>query len=591
MSGYCVDRRWSAVRPMHHGARAGFALESVLLLLVVFGALVGAAAMAASAFARTSGIDARAVRTAYAAEGGGDQIMAQLDAAMADGAITEADVTAITAPVLPGYTVTQETRTDGAPTFRTITRGTYAGLYALEQPMRVLVTARDSIGDKATIEMGVTAQSIPIFQFGVFYDRDLEINNGPPMTFAGWVHSNGGLYLSTNSADYREQVTAADSVFWGRKDKNERLSGVRIANAAGSMVALDFDSRSHTGAAFVARSNLRFNGRLKSAQSGVRPLRLPLPITMNPIEVIRPAQPGDTPDIQQTRMANKADLRFVVTLTDSLGGASFAVAVQQARTGGRTVLSSADLSNIFSFGRNRFWDRRENKQVDVLDVDIEKLRAWVAGAPGTRQVSVFYIEFRGANAADPLRDYPAVRLINGWELPPSTGPGDPGGLTVSTNVHMYVRGNYNSSVNWRPAAFIADAITFQSNGWSDALSNAKRTVTGPMTVYAAIMAGNTETPCDWRRCGGAQPYGGGLENFPRFLENWSGQAFNYWGSLVSLYSSSQSTGPWTGGPLGSYYDPPNRNWNFETRFRNPALLPPGTPRLGSVLQIAFRSVY
>jgi hypothetical protein len=62
---------------------------------------------------------------------------------------------------------------------------------------------------------------------------------------------------------------------------------------------------------------------------------------------------------------------------------------------------------------------------------------------------------------------------------------------------------------------------------------------------------------------------------------------------VSLFSSQQSSQRWGHNLNGGrqYYNAPVRNWNFETRFRNPMLLPPGTPRLGSVLQISYRNVF
>jgi hypothetical protein len=73
--------------------RRGFALESTLLLLVMFGALVGVAT-AAAVYTRTSGVDVRGTQVAYATEGAGDQIMSQLDAAMSDSVITPSDITA-----------------------------------------------------------------------------------------------------------------------------------------------------------------------------------------------------------------------------------------------------------------------------------------------------------------------------------------------------------------------------------------------------------------------------------------------------------------------------------------------------------------
>lgn len=584
-----TDRPVPVVRP---DLRPGFALEATLLLLVLFGSLVGAAMAAVTSFTRTAAFDVRAARVNYAAEGGADQVMAQLDAAMQDGAISPGEVAALQPPVMNGFVFDQQTSAVGTPDYRTITRGAYAGLYAVEQPMQVRVTARDPQQNQAAVELGVIAQSIPIFQFGIFFDRDLEILNGPLMTFVGWVHTNGALYLSSANADYMSRVSSADSVFWQRKDRNERLGGVRIANQSGVLTSLDFDSRSLSGAAFVARSNLRFGGRLQSRASGVRPLRLPLPTGMNPIELIRPAQPGDAPDVQAVRMANKADLRLVVDLAQDLSTpANFCANVQFFRGAGLTQLPNATCQLVFRFTPNRFFDGRERTGADIVDLDIGQLRTWVNGDPTQRRVSVIYVEVRGLDAGNANRNYPALRLVNGAQLP-NPPAGSNGGLSVATNVPMYVRGNYNT-VNWRPAAIFADAVTYLSTNWDDAqqATFARRTA-GVTTVNVAMIAGNSETPADWMRAGGPQQYGGGLENFPRFLENWTGVNFTYTGSLVCLYPSSQSTGTWAHVLNGqAYYNPPNRVWAFDTRYRDPNNLPPGTPLLGSTLQISFRNIF
>ena len=108
------------------------------------------------------------------------------------------------------------------------------------------------------------------------------------------------------------------------------------------------------------------------------------------------------------------------------------------------------------------------------------------------------------------------------------------------------------------------------------------------TIYTAILAGHSATPWDWFNGGGNAPYGGGVENYPRFIEKWSGRDSNYWGSLVSLSTSIYATAPWS---YGSYYRAPRRNWTFDTRFEDPNNLPPGTPVVGNVIHTAFRPVY
>ena len=118
-------------------------------------------------------------------------------------------------------------------------------------------------------------------------------------------------------------------------------------------------------------------------------------------------------------------------------------------------------------------------------------------------------------------------------------------------------------------------------------------------MYAAIAAGHSATPCDWQVSGCVVPlfppatangsYGGGLENFPRFLENWSGHTFTYRGSLVSLFESQYAARRrWS---WQNYYSPPNRDWQFELRFQDPVNLPPATPIVGNIAQASFRTVY
>ena len=107
------------------------------------------------------------------------------------------------------------------------------------------------------------------------------------------------------------------------------------------------------------------------------------------------------------------------------------------------------------------------------------------------------------------------------------------------------------------------------------------------SVFAAVAAGHSATPCDSFRsgCAGGN-YGGGLENFPRFLENWAGVTMTYRGSLVSLFTADRADlKRWT---WRSYYSAPNRDWEFDVRFQDPTKLPPGTPAVGNVYQTAYR---
>lgn len=587
--------------------RRGFALESVLLLLVMFTVVVLAGLSAVTSLTRTSNADYRASRVAYAAEGGGDDIMSQLDAAMQDGIINNEDINKLETPVVPGYKITHSTQVIGAPESRTITSGPFAGLYSLNQPIDIQVEARDSASNRAAAILSVNAQTIPLFQFGVFYEGDLEILPGAPMTFAGWVHTNGNLYLSSNSATFESQITTPDSVFWDRKDRNERLSGVKINNAAATPVALDFDSRSHPGASFVTRSQQKFNGRLMTGAHGVRPLKLPLPEGMSPVTLVLPKNAGDEPMVQDVKMAWKADWYIKVPaglfrLTASQATSRVCDSLDMTRSSGMILPPTATCKKVFKPIANAFYDGREKKSVDLLDINIDSLRIWSDAGASSRAPRIIYIEFEDVNPAHASNDLVAVRIRGGAKLPKPSAASDTGGLTIVTERPMYVLGDYNTQT-WRPAALMADAITFLSNpgtpctssysgtGWCDLRQNVAAKKSAKATeVNAAILSGHSATTCDFKRAGCSSPaYGGGLENFPRFLENWSGGIqFKYTGSLVSLYESRFVNGTWA---HGGYYDAPTRNWQFDINFRFPERLPPGTPSVGTVIQTAFRPVY
>ena len=584
--------------------RRGFALETVLLILVMFSVIVLAGLSAVTTISRTSNADYRGARASYASEGGADDIMSQLDAAMQDGVISAQDIASITTPQIDGYELTQNTRTTGAATTRTITSGPFSGLYSLNQPIDIEVSARDSSGNRAMSVLSVNAQTIPLFQFGVFYEEDLEIIPGEPMTFAGWVHSNGNIYLSSNNETFQSNITTPDSVFWQRKDSNSRLNGVYINNDAGTAVKLDFDSRSLSGPAFKTRSELKFNSRLMTSAHGVRPLKLPLPNGVAPVTLVDPKKGSDDAMVQNVKMAWKSDWYITINASNLQGAtdANFCSSMMtQVRTGGLQLPDAATCKKIFKARPNVFYDRREKIKVDLVDINLDSLRIWSDANPGSRAPGVIYLEFTNTNT-NTGNDYVAVRVRGGAKLPKARVSADTGGLTLATDRPLYVLGDYNVNV-WRPAALMGDAITFLSkpastcsssssgSGWCDlrqqTSSNKYKALT--TTVNAAVLAGHSPTNCDWQRAGcGSPKYGGGLENFPRFLEDWGGIVFRYTGSLVSLFTNRQSAGQWE---CCNYYNPPNRQWAFDVNFRFPERLPPGTPSVGTVLQTAFRPLY
>ena len=83
---------------------------------------------------------------------------------------------------------------------------------------------------------------------------------------------------------------------------------------------------------------------------------------------------------------------------------------------------------------------------------------------------------------------------------------------------------------------------------------------------------------------------GGVHNFLRFLEDWSGVNLNYEGSLVSLYYATYNTGLFKCCTY-SVYRPPVRNYMFDADFATPQGLPPGTPMFRDVDNLSYRQLF
>ena len=173
------------------------------------------------------------------------------------------------------------------------------------------------------------------------------------------------------------------------------------------------------------------------------------------------------------------------------------------------------------------------------------------------------------------------------------------GLTITSENPVYIQGDYNAGGGagfGEPNAatsVIADAVTMLSNSWNDWNSlqnphnpNNRRAAT---TWYRTAVIGGKglsfpRPPAD------SQLFGtdGGVNNFLRYLENWSGRTLNYSGSLVSLSYNRQATGTYK--CCRNVYSPPTRAYVFDVDFLDPNLLPPGAPVFRDINILGFTQV-
>ena len=297
--------------------RNGFALEATLFVRVRMAVRMLSAYTGAAMATRSANLDYRTSRVSYAAEAGADAIMAQLADALEDGYLADDELYAITPPDLEGFTFSILAEKMGDVEVETVTDGPFAGLYSLTQKLQITSSAVDPMGNTSAVIVSAKAQAFPVFQFGMFFEGDLEATNGPSMTFSGWVHANGNIYLSSNNAWYKDRITTPNKIYHDRKDFHNVYDGVWIANASAVDVRLLFDSRTHANpAAFRAESDLQFDNRLMTDAYGVDSLALPLPPGVEAYELLLPKEASDTPQEREAKFAWRADMSVRVDLTD-----------------------------------------------------------------------------------------------------------------------------------------------------------------------------------------------------------------------------------------------------------------------------------
>ena len=434
--------------PFGETTRGGFALPAALAVLVLLSVLVGTVFANAMASFRSGTTDLGKARTHFAAEGGAEAAMSQLADALQDGVLTAAELSGITPPTIPPFTYDSfSADTIGGTFAEQITDGPFTGLYSLTQIVDVYAEASDPDGNSSAVVITAKAQAIPIFQFGVFYEKDLEVDNLPPMTFAGWVHANGSIWTGPSGpANYEDLITTPNKYYRDAKAWHlDPGSRVKIDDATSTPVTVTFDSRTEPVANdFRAESNADFDDRLKTDAYGVDSLSVPLPTGVDPLEIILPRDVADGTLERAAKFAWKADWYIEIDLgqiddgdedVDLCDGG-----IAHTRDGGQGEPTESECNNIFSFEYDMWYEARERRFADVLDIDVRELQDWAVGADST---AIVYIDIVTPGYDDPEGDnvFPIVGLVNGSTLDYP--------LTISTRHPLYTLGDYNSGV-WQP---------------------------------------------------------------------------------------------------------------------------------------------
>lgn len=445
---------------------------------------------------------------------------------------------------------------------REVASGNFQGMVAVSQNYDISSTCRDNFDSMANVTESVAINAIPLGQFAVFYEKDLEILPGPDFIIEGWVHSNGDMYVgSHNTLSFDSRITSVGNLFHRRKNDGSVMGGtVRIKDADGNYQSMRLPDG--TGSLdsdhpdWAAQSITRWGDRVRNNVHGVPKLRLPIEVGEEPHDIIERADPSDSEQLSDIKFENKADLKII----DGVGYDAAGNIVPL------TYPDPADPSNTKSIiSTKSFYNYREGKTIQVTEIDVANLiESGVSIGDGVVYVSD--TQPGGSNQA-------AVRLANGSQLPS-------GGMTLASDNPVYIQGDYNT-VNQQASLVVGDAINVLSNSWDDANGNFGDRNASDTTVNTVVFTGNTETT--------PGNYNGGLENVLRFLEDWGNDTLTFRGSIIDMWYSEVATGDWSYG--SPQYKAPTRDWRFDPFYLDPENQPPGIPLVYAVERLEFAHQY
>lgn len=455
----------------------------------------------------------------------------------------------------------------------------------------------------------VQASVIPIFQFAIFYENDLEFSNPAPWQIRGRVHCNSDIYVRTwnNLTFDTNYLRTAGSLFgtdsfpgyWTlpallapniRRWVPDPFDPLETVDYAPLATVEDYDALgiTSTGGLDSNFAGVDINGNGDFTDAGDY---LPfLPATLADFSPVDPAN-GSTSTLQTsehgvTSLEPPALDDISQFVTDAAGDYVYDSATDTynpvpAGTGthakgsffekaGLVIESysdgtwkafdelgleiTADLAGVVTV--SQIFDRRQaggtTDSLDQVEVDMAAL----ALTPHFPTNGLLYMAGQGSGTGT---DVNAFTVKNAAELP--------AGLALVSPDSIYLQGDYNTVVP-KPASAMADAINLLSNSWDNSKTAASGLPAATATTYnVSLISGDVAS--------NSTTFSGGPHNLPRRHEDWAGVTETLNGSIVCPFRSKYATNPFHVG--SNYYLPPNRVWSYDESNNTDTNLPPFTP--------------
>lgn len=591
-------RIFSSSRRHADPRRRGSALAAALFASMVAASMVMLLVQVALATNRAADVERHRASGHYRALGAIETVQKSLSDALANyGELPEAGEV-----VLDGHEVQYELASSGLELIREDEVGTRTMVLGFD-----LTATSNSDGALATVRRTVHCDVTPIFQWAVFYDSDLEFFPGPSAVLSGRIHANGNMHLGSGGtlSLNSNSVRATGGAYRRRKDQPDSSPGavqirrwventfdpreprefVPMLGRAG-MDALGITTESGFDSAFVdghddnadgdhedegdwmpwgpealeqwSQADDYWGGEGQSVMTGDHGVVEASPPGLGAIEMFSedehgdhewhagsqtfvPTAPGDGTH-SMGHFRETADLSLYTRADGSWG------AYDQDGIPMEFFLDDAVTVSSLYDARQANGSGTETRVLELDVARLAELDLWPANG-------LIYVGHYGLAEGTRAK---GVVLKHGAEL---AAP-----LTVVTESALFVEGDFNV-VEKKPAAVIADAVNLLSNAWDGRKAAGDLPEAEETTFNLAFVTGNHASV--------EGTYNGGLENLPRFHENWSDIPCHIKGSFVNLWESRYATGRWSYG--SDRYTAPDRRWSFDPDFNDFDKLPPHTP--------------
>lgn len=470
---------------------------------------------------------------------------------------------------------------------------------AMSVDQQYLITSTAEInGLHKQVQKIICVSDMPLFQFAIFYGRDLEIMPGPNLTLNGRVHSNGDLYVGCGSTLVfdTEYVRAVGHMYrQSYMDKSPVEGNVSVKVFGDNKMEAWLGQKGYKPASTSGFDSLwrgldnngdgdyedkgdysswttgsldLWQGTVRSADHGAQEIK---PVGIEAIKSYVPEAGGDymlnpgtgkymavapgTGDYSKGYYHERAD---VVIIDGKLYEDGVEIVAWPDVDGDGKP--DSPLSEV------TFYDMHEEKFVTVTDVDLGLL-----GAAGVWPENGLLYAVR----TDATLDQPnGIRLTNASELA--------GRLTLVTEDPLYTYGDYNVGGKVYPqqsASIISDAFNILSDAWDDSLMPEDQGHSNPTYLNCAIMTGAPPTP--------EGDYNPRFEYLLRYHEKWTGSPAEIRGSFVHLWESEIARG--TANYENEKFTALSRDWDYDSAFEDPSYMPPFTPKITKLRRVVWLS--